>query len=123
MHGAPARSLWLIHEPPKGTPLSQAGSVVEGHQKWTDAIERSNPMLVISGHDHITPIKNKRWHCKINNSTCVNVGQSDHGLLHFTVIKAIFTSASPSLPSIIEVSAFPANETICIPYQDVEQFQ
>jgi len=115
MHGSSARSLWLIHEPPKGTPLSAAGSVVEGHQEWTDAIERCNPLLVISGHDHLTPIKKNRWHCKINNSTCVNVGQSDHGPLHFILVKAKFSSASPSPPSAIEVSAFPANATIRIP--------
>jgi Icc-related predicted phosphoesterase len=115
LHGAPARTLWLIHEPPKGTPLSQAGSVVEGQQEWTDAIERFNPMLVVSGHDHITPQKTKRWHCKIKNSTCVNIGQSDHGPLHFTLVKAKFASASPCLPSAVEVTAFPANETICIP--------
>ena len=114
MHGAPARSLWLVHEPPKGTPLSQAGSVVEGHQEWTDAIERFNPMLVVSGHDHITPVRKKRWHCKINDSTCVNVGQTDHGPLYYTVIKAKFASASPSLPTAVEVTAYPSKEMICL---------
>ena len=114
MHGAPARTLWLIHEPPKGTPLSAAGSVVEGQQEWTDAIERFNPTIVISGHDHITPQKTKLWHCKIKNSTCINVGQSDHGPLHYTVIKAKFTSASPSLPSQMTVTAYPCKETISI---------
>ena len=108
---------WRGHDKPFSLEMTHTlfrGSVVEGHQEWTDAIERFNPVLVVSGHDHITPQKTKRWHCKIKNSTCVNVGQSDHGPLHFTVIKAKFASASPSLPSAIEVSAFPANETIRI---------
>jgi Icc-related predicted phosphoesterase len=114
MHGAPARSLWLVHEPPRGTPLSCAGSVVEGHQEWTDAIERFNPILVIAGHDHITPIKNSRWHCKIKNTTCVNVGQSAHGPLHFTIIKATFLDGQPCLPSRIQIKAYPAGETVCV---------
>jgi len=114
MHGSPARTLWLVHEPPKGTPLSRAGSVVEGQQEWTDAIEHFNPMLVICGHDHITPPKKGRWHCKIKNTTCVNVGQSDHGPLHFTIIKATFLDAQPRLPSRIEVTAYPVGRTVCV---------
>lgn len=114
LQGAPARSLWLVHEPPKGTPLSKAGSVVEGNQEWTDAVENFNPMLVISGHDHLTPQKTKRWHCKLGTTTCINVGQTDHGPLHYCVVKAQFGAATPCLPLGIEVSAFPANQTVCI---------
>ena len=64
-HGPAARTLWLMHEPPAGTPLSKAGSVVEGNQEWVTAIEQYSPWLTISGHDHVTPRKTKRWHHRL----------------------------------------------------------
>ena len=77
-----ARTLWLMHEPPAGTPLSQPHSPLEGNRAWTDAIEEVSPGLVIFGHDHQTPIKKELWHCSIGKTMCVNVGQTDAGPLH-----------------------------------------
>ncbi len=54
--GSAGRTIWLLHEPPTGTPLSNANSLVAGNPDWINAIERFSPWLTISGHDHITPI-------------------------------------------------------------------
>jgi Icc-related predicted phosphoesterase len=113
--GRAARTLWLMHEPPSGTPLSKLGSVVEGNLEWVQAIERFSPWLTISGHDHRTPIKSKRWNCRIGQTTCVNVGQTDNGPLHYCLIEAEFESASPSLPTRMVVTAYPWQETLSFP--------
>lgn len=114
LHGASFRTLWLMHEPPRGTPLSAANSVVAGNQEWTEAIEYFNPLLVVCGHDHLTPIRSKRWHCKIGSSTCVNVGRIDQGPLRFAVIKARFQNDGASLPMDIKVTVLPMNETLTV---------
>ena len=78
--GPAARSLWLMHEPPHGTPLSQEGSPFAGHIAWREAIERFLPLVAVFGHDHATPLKRKQWHHQIDgNSICVNVGQTATG--------------------------------------------
>jgi len=112
--GSAARTLWLMHEPPTGTPLSQPGSVVEGNWAWAHAIYDFAPWLTISGHDHLTPIRAKRWYCEFQNSTCVNVGQSDHGPLHYCLVEAEFKGISPSLPTRLQVTAYPWQETISV---------
>jgi len=113
--GRAARTLWLMHEPPAGTPLTARHPMVEGNPEWVQAIERYSPWLTISGHDHQTPIRSKCWHHRIGQTTCVNVGQTDNGPLHYCVIEAEFESASPSLPSRMQVTAYPCQETIVLP--------
>ena len=113
-YGEAAQTLWLMHEPPRGTILSQNNGPTEGNQEWTDAIKRFAPWLVICGHDHHTPLENKRWYCELGSGTCINVGQTDHGPLHYVVIKAKLPEQSPSLPSEISIAAYPWKETIGI---------
>ena len=117
--GRAARTLWLMHEPPAGTPLSAAGSVVEGNPDWVTAIERFSPWLTISGHDHITPIRSGHWHHRIGRSTCVNVGQTDKGPLHFCLVEAEFDGGAPNLPIRMQVTAYPWGETVALPAGDV----
>jgi Icc-related predicted phosphoesterase len=112
--GRAARTLWLMHEPPAGTPLSARGSLVEGNPEWVQAIERFSPWLTIFGHDHQTPIRTGRWHHRIGQTTCVNVGQTDNGPLHYCLVEAEFESASSSLPSRMQVTAYPWQETIVL---------
>ena len=85
-HGDAARQLWVMHEPPTGTRLSAAGSVVEGHAGWRDAIEEHQPRLVVCGHDHFTPIKNDVWQDQLGRTTVINVGQNMDGPLHATLV-------------------------------------
>ncbi|MEQ1750135.1 MAG: metallophosphoesterase, partial [Prosthecobacter sp.] len=85
-HGDAARQLWVMHEPPTGTRLSAAGSVVEGHAWWRDAIEEHQPKLVVCGHDHSTPIKNGIWQEHIGRTTVINVGQNMDGPLHAALV-------------------------------------
>jgi len=113
--GRAARTLWLMHEPPSGTPLSEPESVVQGNPEWVQAIDRFSPWLTISGHDHQTPIRTGRWYHRIGQTTCVNVGQTDNGPLHYCVIEAEFEGSSPSLPSRMQVTAYPRQETIALP--------
>jgi Icc-related predicted phosphoesterase len=115
IYGAAMRTLWLAHEPPRGTRLSQADGPVSGNQEWNDAIEYFRPKLLVCGHDHFTPIKTRRWHCKLGRTICVNVGQTDYGPIRHTVIKARFVDAKPDLPAEIEVTAYPAGRTILVP--------
>ena len=111
-YGEAAQTLWLMHEPPRGTILSQNNGPTEGNQEWTDAIKRFAPWLIVCGHDHHTPIENKRWYCEVGSGTCVNAGQTDHATLHYAVIKSKFTIESPGLPSKISITAYPWQETI-----------
>jgi len=114
-HGAAARTLWLMHEPPAGTPLSKAGSVVGGNPEWTSAIERYSPWLTVSGHDHVTPRRSGRWHCRVGRTVCVNAGQSDSGPLHYCVIAAEFASDRPALPRRMTIQAQPGGEAVQLP--------
>jgi len=111
-HGPGAQILWLMHEPPRGTILSQTSGPTAGNQEWANAIKRFAPWLVICGHDHHTPLENKRWYCELGSATCINIGQTDHGPLHYVVIKAKFTPESPGLPSKISITAYPWQEAI-----------
>ena len=85
-HGDAAKQLWIMHEPPTGTLLTEAGSVVEGHLWWRDAIEEHQPKLVICGHDHQTPIRRNTWQVTIGETEVVNVGQNMDGPLHATLV-------------------------------------
>jgi len=118
--GVSARTLWLMHEPPTGTPLSKPDSITEGNPEWVTAIERYSPWLTISGHDHITPINSKCWHHRLGKTTCVNVGQSNHGPLHYTLVETFFNKESRSLPVRLRVSAFPWQESITLPAGEIK---
>jgi|SRR6266567_1747690 len=101
-----------MHEPPAGTPLSQPNSPVAGNRQWRTAIERFRPILTISGHDHQTPITKKKWYHLIGATTCVNVGQSENGPLHYCITEAEFDA--PGLPKRMTVTAHPRKETVVV---------
>jgi Icc-related predicted phosphoesterase len=111
-YGPASRTLWLMHEPPNGTLLSQKVGPAAGCPKWREAIEEYSPLLVITGHDHFTPQSNKCWHDTINSSRVVNVGQPSSGPLHYTLIEAEFPSDARSLPTSLQVTAFPSGEVL-----------
>lgn len=110
--GPPMRTLWLMHEPPAGTPLSNPNSPVAGNRDWNVAIERFSPLLTISGHDHITPIKAGKWFHQLGNTVCVNVGQNDTRPLRYTLVEADFPGDAPSLPTRLRVTAYPMEESL-----------
>lgn len=113
--GPAGRSLWLMHEPPAGTPLSVSSGPVAGNQEWTDAIHRFSPWLVICGHDHRTPVKSGKWHHRLGDTVVVNVGQPHDGQLHYLVIEAEFDSGRTSLPRRMVVDAYPWDQTVELP--------
>ena len=87
-HNNDARRLWIMHEPPTGTLLSAAGSVVEGHSWWREAIEEHQPELVVCGHDHGTSIQRGVWLDQIGATNIINVGQNMDGPLHATLVES-----------------------------------
>jgi Icc-related predicted phosphoesterase len=102
-HGEAMRTLWLMHEPPRGTPLSVETGPIAGNIEWTDAIERYSPKLVVFGHDHHTPRYRKVWAHRLENGTlCANVGQD--ATLRYLHIEMDFEGAEKSLPEQIKVS-------------------
>jgi Icc-related predicted phosphoesterase len=111
-HGPLMRALWLMHEPPSGTILSSPNSVVAGSDEWTNAIVRFSPLVTISGHDHETPRRTGRWFDRLGSSVCINVGQAETGPLHFALVDAEFPSDAPTLPSKLNITAFPAKQSI-----------
>jgi Icc-related predicted phosphoesterase len=113
--GPAFRTLWLMHEPPAWTPLSEPDGPLAGVPEWTEAIERFAPFVTISGHDHHSPSANGRWHHRIGPTLCVNVGQPDPATLHYSVIQAQFPSGTLSLASRLSVTAYPEHHTICTP--------
>ncbi len=119
-HGRAARTLWLLHEPPAYTKLCAEEGLMTGVDEWAEAIERYQPWLTISGHDHFSPIANKCWHDQIGRSLCINAGQPGDSMkelrkLHFCVIDLKFSGDEPSLPERVSVTAYPWNETLVLP--------
>jgi Icc-related predicted phosphoesterase len=111
-----SRTLWLMHEPPNATGLSrQMMGPLSGNVDWRKAIERFAPWLVVFGHDHQKPIKSKMWHARVGLSLCVNLGQTNSGPLHYTMLEFQFSSDAPALPEKVIVTAFPACESINLP--------
>lgn len=97
-YGSAIRTLWLMHEPPLGTPLAPEFGVIAGYSEWMEAVEWIEPKLVVFGHDHNTSIRKKIWHHKLEcGTTCINVGQKSP--LRYTVIEMTFASEKPSLPT------------------------
>jgi Icc-related predicted phosphoesterase len=102
--GSAIRTLWLMHEPPLGTPLAPESGVIAGYREWMEAIEWLEPKVVVFGHDHNTSRRKKIWHHKLPcGTTCINVGQDSP--LRYTVIEMTFASDKPSLPTEIVVEA------------------
>ena len=102
--GSAIRTLWLMHEPPLGTPLAPESGVIAGYREWMAAVERLAPKLVVFGHDHNTSRRKKIWHHKLAcGTTCINVGQDSP--LRYTLIEMTFTSEKPSLPTLVQVTA------------------
>jgi hypothetical protein len=103
--GPAARALWLMHEPPVARPVA---SDHLSNTEWRAAIERFQPYVTVSGHDHITPLKSNRWNSHTGNTICVNVGQGSSEL-HYCVLDVEFEEAEP-LPRKISIEAFPWKE-------------
>jgi Icc-related predicted phosphoesterase len=108
--GPVARTLWLMHEPPVGVAIGKPETT---NPVWNSAVERFSPQLVISGHDHSSPILNDCWHVRLGSSVCVNAGQPKNGF-HFVVTDFEFSTSSPSLPVNIYVQAFPDGGRITV---------
>ena len=111
--GPASRTLWLMHEPPKGTWLSSDGIMSVG--AWREAIERFSPWLTVSGHDHSTPHRHNIWRDAIGQTVCLNLGQKMDGPLHYAVIEVSFETTKPSLPASMKITAYPRQESVLLP--------
>lgn len=107
-HGPAARTLWLLHEPPMAQPIAHP---MTGNREWRELVERHQPLLTVSGHDHDTPRQSGLAHARLGQTVCVNVGQSVEAL-HYCVIELTFPSATPSLPLHVVVECFPSGQSL-----------
>jgi Icc-related predicted phosphoesterase len=106
--GAAGRALWLMHESPVAQPIAHPQS---RSLAWTGAVERYSPRVVVCGHDHNTPIRNRIWHAQLGDSLCVNVGQAEADF-HYSLIDFKFEKELPCLPSQIKIRAFPWGQEV-----------
>lgn len=70
-HGAAARGLWLMHEPPT---QKLAGSWAYC-KEWERAVRTFEPLVAVSGHDHNEPFRTERWWTTLSKTVAVNLGQ------------------------------------------------
>ena len=102
---SPARTLWLCHEPPT-TELARPGAI---NEDLKEAIETYQPLLVVSGHDHTTPIRTGIWQASIGLTTCINAGQMvypEPGILCYTVLELEFSRPSRCLATSFTVTRY-----------------
>ncbi len=112
-HGPAARALWLMHEPPTGTPLSEPTGPAAGNPEWADAMDRYHPILSVCGHDHHTPIRTGVWHWRTPwGGVVANAGQAMTGPLRYCLLSFAFPSGKPSLPHSVRIQAFPHGGTV-----------
>lgn len=109
--------LWLMHEPPAGTPLSVAVGPIAGNPEWTEAIRRFQPRLVVCGHDHATPRRAGLWHARLGETVVVNVGQPDQEVLHYAMVE-VESGSSADAAAVAQarwrVLAFPWGQEIVL---------
>lgn len=91
-----------------------------GVEEWREAIQKYQPWLTVSGHDHETPIFDGDWRDRIGRTTCLNLGQPTRltkrtKVLHYCVLEFEFAGSEPSLPQRVTVTAYPWNKTLVLP--------
>ncbi len=119
-YGRAARTLWLLHEPPAKTRLCELEGLMAGVEEWRTAIEKYQPWITLSGHDHETPVFDGFWRDQIGQTTCINAGQpmrltQKTKVLHYCVLDFDFVGTEPTLPKRMTVTAYPWNETVTLP--------
>jgi Icc-related predicted phosphoesterase len=119
-YGPAALSLWLMHEPPARTKLCEEEGLMAGLEEWRTAIEKYQPWLTVSGHDHETPVFDGFWRDQIGRTTCINTGQPARltqktKILHYCVMDFEFAGLDPSLPKSVTVTAYPWRESLTLP--------
>ncbi len=95
-------SLWLMHEPPMGTPIARMDSVC---MAWAREVWRHRPLLVVAGHDHLTPLQSNMWKGWLGATCCLNVGQT-RDVLKYAVLDYYFESDKPSRAIGVVAEAF-----------------
>ena len=108
---SPRNQIWLMHEPPTGTPLSRTSGIVVGNPLWERLVRKHQPRLVICGHDHTTPTRIGQWHAPIGSSTVVNLGQSDSGPLHHLVVDV---GTEQTKPAALHLTAYPSHQQLVL---------
>lgn len=110
-NASPRNQIWLMHEPPTGTPLSRSSGIVVGNPLWERLVRKHQPRLVICGHDHTTPTHIGQWHARLGNTTVVNIGQSDSGPLHHLVIDIGTEQANSAA---LHLTAYPSHQQLVL---------
>jgi Icc-related predicted phosphoesterase len=103
--GTAGKTLWLMHEPPH--PMLASLRFWEPH--WRDAVQQYNPLVVVSGHDHTTPLATGTWHAEIGKAVCINAGQRVYprpGRLTYCLLDFEFSNTAPGLPTVFTFRRF-----------------
>lgn len=75
----PARSIWLIHQPPVDMGFDLCGSGARaGSSAVYDFLLRRQPLLSVHGHIHEAPLVNGNiWAKNLGRTLCIQAGQPD----------------------------------------------
>lgn len=111
-YGVPFKTLWFIHEPPSGTPLTPQQGFYRGSDTTLKLLQKYQPRFVVSGHEHAHPRHIGMWYTNIGTSTLIDTGQDPDGILQYCVFRFQYDSYSPSEHGSVEVNAFPCGQTI-----------
>jgi len=101
----PARTLWLMHEPPS----SKLAAEYLFQREWAAAVREYQPLLTVSGHDHVTVLERNTFYARSGRTLMLNAGQRVYpvpGTLCFFVIDFEFPGHIPSLPARFRFSRF-----------------
>ena len=107
----PRNQIWLMHEPPTGTPLTRSSGLVVGNGLWERLVRHHQPRLVIGGHDHTTPSRVRQWHAALGRTTVVNLGQSDSGPFHHLLVNVTSDQAGAAT---VHLTAYPWHQELVL---------
>lgn len=72
--------IYVFHEPPYGLGLDETKTNKKvGSKDIANFIKEKKPLFTLHGHIHESPDVSKKWYGKINDSICIQPGQSENG--------------------------------------------
>lgn len=83
------KGIFVFHDPPFGIGLDECrdGDII-GSRDILNYIKEKQPFMTLHGHVHESSQVSGNWYSKVNNTICMNCGQSEFGekKLYFTAI-------------------------------------
>jgi len=76
------------------------------NREWHQAVREYQPLLVVSGHDRVSPRRHGEWFGKLGNTYCLNVGQCSAELA-YALIEFTFKAQTPASLLDVVITANP----------------